>query len=270
MLSGKSIFFRTGPERSQLASLRWLVVMFLSAILTLLAAAGSAAEITVFAAASLMDGLKEIAALYEKESHDRVVLNLGASSTLARQIEEGAPADLFFSADERQMDRLEKQGLLVRGTRKKLLSNSLVVIVAAKDGASIGSAADLAKLRRIALGDPKAVPIGVYARAYLEKQGLWDRIEPKLVLTENVRAALAAVAAGNADASIVYKTDAAISRSVKISFEVPPSEGPPISYPVAVVKDSKQPEASRRLLDFLASPKALETFRKQGFIIPGN
>jgi molybdate transport system substrate-binding protein len=227
-----------------------------------------AAEVTVFAAASLTDALKEIAGLYEKETGDKIALNLGASSTLARQLEEMAPADVFFSADDAQMDRLEKKGLMVSGTRKSLLSNSLVVVVAATDGAAVKGPADLAKLRRIALGDPKAVPIGVYARAYLLKINLWGAIEPNLVLTEDVRAALAAVAAGNADASIVYKTDAAISRAVKVAFEIPREEGPRISYPAAVIKGSRKPAEARRFLAFLSSAGATIIFQKQGFIVP--
>jgi molybdate transport system substrate-binding protein len=225
-----------------------------------------AAEVTVFAAASLTDALKEIAGMYEKETGDKIVLNLGASSTLARQLEELAPADVFFSADEAQMDRLERKGLVL--ARKSLLSNSLVVVVAATDGAAVKGPGDLAKLRRIALGDPKAVPIGVYARAYLETVNLWGAIEPKLVLTEDVRAALAAVAAGNADASIVYKTDAAISRAVKIAFEIPREGRPRISYPAAVIKDSKHPAEARRFLGFLSSAGATRVFQKQGFIVP--
>ena len=228
------------------------------------------AEISVFAAASLTDALKEAAAIYEREKGDKILLNLGASSTLARQIEEGAPADIFFSADEIQMDKLEKKGMLAAGTRKSLLSNSLVIVVASKDGAAVTAPADLAKpeVRRIALGDPKSVPIGVYAQEYLDQQHLWSSIKPKLVLTENVRAALAAVASGNADASVVYKTDAAISRQVKIAFEVARDEGPKISYPVALAKESKQRAAATLFVQFLGSAKAREVFRKHGFIVP--
>src|SRR5262245_53506408 len=198
-----------------------------------------AADVTVFAAASLTDSLKAIAADYEKASGDKIVFNFGASSMLARQIEEGAPADIFFSADEAKMDGLESKGLLEKGTRKDRLSNSLVIVVAREKGAAISSPNDLAapSIKRIALGDPRAVPIGIYAREYLEKLKLWEAIRPKIVATENVRAALAAVEAGNADASIVYKTDAAISEKVKVAFEVPVEEGPRIRYPMAMLKE---------------------------------
>jgi molybdate transport system substrate-binding protein len=228
-----------------------------------------AAEIRVFAAASLTDAMKEIASGYEKQSGDKVAFNLGASSLLARQIEENAPADIFFSADEAKMDALESKGLIEKNTRKNRLSNSLVIVVAAESGAAIRSPADLTRegIKRIALGDPRAVPIGIYAKEYLEKLRIWDAVKGKVVATENVRAALAAVEAGNADASIVYKTDAAISKKVRAAFEVPPEEGPKISYPMAMVKDAKAPEAAQRFLAYLSSDEAGEIFKKYGFIV---
>jgi len=228
-----------------------------------------ASELRVFAAASLSDALKEIASRYEKVSGDRISLNLGASSTLARQIEEGAPADLFFSADETKMDNLEAKGLVIKQTRKTVLSNTLVLVVAAEQGAAITCPQDLAgpRVKRIALGDPQAVPIGVYAKTYLEGLNLWKAIREKTVPTENVRAALAAVEAGNADASIVYKTDALISKKVKIVFEVPQQDGPKISYPMAIIKDAREPQAAQKLLEHLGSEEAAKVFRKFGFIV---
>lgn len=228
-----------------------------------------AATVTVFAAASLTDCLTEIAAAYAKQTGDHVVFNFAGSSTLARQIEAGAPADIFFSADEAMMSELEKQGLVVKGTRKARLSNTLVIVVAAQDGVAVRSPKDLTgpAVHRIALGDPKAVPIGIYAKACLEKLGLWSAVEPKVVATENVRAALAAVAAGNADASIVYQTDAAISKKVKVACVLPPSDGPKVSYPMALLKDSEAPAAARKFLDHLASADAGRVFRQYGFIV---
>ncbi len=228
----------------------------------------SGAEVTVFAAASLTDSLRELKATYEKQTGDKIVLNLGASSTLARQIEEGAPADIFFSADEAKMDRLDHQGLLVKGTRRDRLGNSLVVIVAAQDGAPVQSPQDLVKpeVKRLALGDPKAVPVGIYAREYLEQLGLWRDVATKVVPTENVRAALAAVEAGDAEASIVYKTDAMISKKVRVVYEVPPVAGPKISYPVALLKDARSPAAAGRFLEFLGSDQAGDVIVKYGFL----
>ena len=226
-------------------------------------------EITVFAAASLTDSLKQIAADYEKTSGDKIVFNFVASSTLARQIEAGAPADLFFSADEAQMDRLAKQGLIDPATRKDRLGNSLVVVVPDDSSLQIKSASDLtnADVKQIALADPRAVPAGVYAKAWLEKLRLWPAIEPKVVPTENVRAALAAVASGNVDAGVVYKTDAAISKRVKIAYEVPRADGPDIRYPMALVKGSPQPEAAKKFLDYLASEEAGQVFARYGFLL---
>jgi len=229
----------------------------------------SAATVNVFAAASLTDSLKEIAAAYEKRSGDKIVFNFGASSTLARQIEEGAPADIFFSADEAKMDGLEKKGLIVKETRKSRLSNLLVIVVASEKGAAIVGPKDLAtdKVKRLALAEPRTVPAGIYAKEYLQKQNLWTAIEAKVVPTENVRAALSAVEAGNAEAGIVYKTDASISKKVKVAYEVPARDNPPISYPMAVVKETKQPEAAKRFLDHLNSSNATKTFEKLGFIV---
>jgi molybdate transport system substrate-binding protein len=227
----------------------------------------AAAELHVFAAASLSDALKEIASGYEKATGEQLVLNLGASSTLARQIQEGAPADLFLSADEEKMDGLEKEKLLLPGSRRSILSNTLVVVVPADSTLKISGPADLAAVRALALAEPKTVPAGIYAREYLQKKGLWDRISSRVIPIENVRAALAAVESGNVDAGIVYKTDAGISKKVKIAYEVPRAESPRISYPFAVLAGSERKEAASKLLDYLHSPAALAIFRRYGFLI---
>ena len=228
-----------------------------------------ATEVTVFAAASLTDSLKEIAATYEKQSGDKIVFNLGASSLLARQIEEGAPADIFFSADEAKMDGLEKKDLILKDTRRARLSNSLVIVVASEKGAAIATPRDLVsgKVTRLAIAEPRTVPAGIYAKEYLQKQNLWADVESKVVPTENVRAALAAVEAGNAEAGIVYKTDAAISKKVKVVYEVPASDTPRISYSMAVVKESKNPDAAKQFLKYLDSEEAGKVFEKFGFIV---
>jgi molybdate transport system substrate-binding protein len=243
----------------------------LAAVCLALAQTLAGAEIHLFAAASLSESLTEIGQLYQAESTDKVILNLAASSTLARQIEAGAPADIFFSADERNMDRLSKSGRVIPETRRDLLSNSLVLVVAARGGPEIQSVSDLARpgIRRVALGDPEVVPIGLYARQYLEKQGIWEAVKKKIVPMENVRAALAAVESGDADASIVYKTDALISRKVKVVLEVPLAEGPPISYPIALVKGATAAEPARKFLMFLCTEEAGRIFQKHGFVWSG-
>ncbi len=225
-----------------------------------------AEEVVVFAAVSLTDALRDVADSYEKGSGDKLVFNLGASSMLARQIREGAPADLFVSADEAQMDGLEKAGLVLPGSRRSLLSNALVIVVSSEGGPKIAHPRDLLSVRTLALAEPKIVPAGVYAKAYLEKLGLWDALASRVVPTENVRACLAAVDAGNADAGIVYRTDALISKKVRVAWAVPAEEGPRISYPVAIVKDGAHPEAAKRFAAYLASEPAREVFVKYGFL----
>jgi molybdate transport system substrate-binding protein len=240
----------------------------LALMLCLVASYGSATQVMVFAAASLTESLREVARDYSALSRDEVVFNFGGSSTLARQIEEGAPADLFFCADEAQMDRLQAKGLVVGETRTNLLSNTLVIVVAVEEGAAVIKPQDLATpaIRRIALGDPKAVPIGVYSRRFLQQEDLWAAVSPKVIATESVRAALAAVESGNADASIVYKTDAQVSRKVKTVYEVPQNKGPVIRYPAAVLKEARNKSGAERFLRYLAGPSSLAVFAKHGFV----
>ena len=213
--------------------------------------------------------MKEIATAYQKSSGVKISLNLGASNTLARQIAERAPADVFLSADEAKMDDLEKQGLVLKGTRRSLLSNTLVIVVPVDSMLKITSAKDLAgsQVKAIALGEPQTVPAGIYARQYLRKVQVWDQVVKKLVPTENVRAALAAVESGNVDAGIVYKTDAGVSKQVRVALEIPADQGPAISYPVAVLSGSGKVEAARRFVAYLESPAGISVFRKNGFLI---
>ncbi len=224
-------------------------------------------EILVSAAASLTDVLKEISNGYQAKSKHTVKFNFGPSNGLARQIEEGAPADIFFSADLPQMDSLDKKGLLEPGTRKNLLSNQLVIIVPADSKLAISSPKDLLKadIKKIALAEPSSVPVGVYTSKYLADEGLWDQVKPKVVPVQDVRATLAAVESGNVEAGFVYKTDAAVSKKVKIIYEVPIDKGPKITYPVAIVKERK--DAARDFLNHASSPAAKETFKKYGFVV---
>ena len=226
-------------------------------------------EILVAAAASLTDVLKELSAAYQSKGKNIVNFNFGPSSTLARQIEEGAPADVFFSADLAQMDNLNKKGRLEPGMRKNLLSNQLVIIVPADSKLAIGSPKDLLKpeVKRIALAEPSSVPVGVYSSKYLSDEGLWEKVKPKVVPVLDVRATLASVESGNVEAGFVYKTDAAISKKVKIVFEVPIDKGPKITYPVAIIKESKKKEAARNFMNFVISPASKRIFEKYGFVV---
>lgn len=223
-------------------------------VLLLLAPALHAAEVRVFAAASLTNVLRDIAARYEKSSPDRVVFNFAGSSVLERQIEEGAPADIFISADEEKMNRLERRGLINRRSRVSVLSNTLVIV----------GNGDLLRAASIALAEPSSVPAGIYAREWLMKKRLWERVKSKVIPTENVRAALAAVESGNADSAIVYRTDALIAKHARVALEVPRDEGPRISYPFALTSDATP--AARRFFAYLTSPAALEIFRRHGFL----
>jgi molybdate transport system substrate-binding protein len=224
----------------------------------------------VSAAASLTDVLREIGGQYQKDTGDGVLFNFGASSLLGRQIMEGAPADLFISADELKMDQLQQRGFIVNKSRRSILSNTLVIVVPSDSPLKINTPRDLADpaIRNVAVAEPQTVPAGIYAKEYLRKLKIWDRITYKLVPTDNVRGALAAVESGNVETGIVYKTDAMISRIVRIAYEVPRTEGPKISYPAAVLADSKQKAAAQRFLDYLQGPSARDTFRKYGFLLP--
>jgi molybdate transport system substrate-binding protein len=245
--------------------LRWLPLV----VLATLPAEGlpaRAAEVTVFAAASLADALGEIGKGFEAASGHHVAFNFGGSNDLARQIEAGAPADLFFSADQAQMDRLEKAGLVKAADRVDLLSNQLVVVVPASSPRRLSGPGDLAGFPRIALADPEAVPAGVYARTYLESVGLWPALRDRVVPTLNVRAALAAVESENVPAGIVYRTDAALSPRVRIAFEVPRASGPPIVYVLAPLGSSPTP-AARALVAELRSARAARVYEKYGFVV---
>lgn len=246
-----------------------VLLFFVSIIPSILPTPAHADDILVSAAASLTDVLKEISNGYQAKSKHRLKFNFGPSSGLARQIEEGAPADLFFSADLPQMDTLDKNGRLEPGTRKNLLSNQLVIIVPADSKLALSSPKDLlgVDIKRIALAEPSSVPVGVYSSKYLTDEGLWDQLKPKLVPVQDVRATLASVESGNVEAGFVYKTDAAVSKKVKIVFEVPIDKGPRITYPVAIVKESKRKDAARDFMNYAQSPAAKNAFKKYGFVV---
>lgn len=225
------------------------------------------AEVRVFAAASLMDVLTEIARDYERGRPDRIVFNFGASSLLARQIEQGAPADLFLSADEAKMDALAKRGLIDARSRSSMLSNRLVLVVPRGGNVRLRHPRQLAEagVASIALAEPSTVPAGIYARLYLQKLGIWERVAPKVIPTDNVRGALAAVASGNADAAIVYRTDLRNAKNVRAVYEVPRDEGPAISYPFALTARAEAREAAQRFLGHLRSARARAVFARHGF-----
>ena len=231
-------------------------------------------SITVFAAASLKNALDEVDELFTKQSGIQVVASFSASSALMKQIEQGAPADVFLSADIDWMDYGANHDLIKNDTREDLLGNRLVLITAkdSKIGSvSIAPGFDLAALAgsgRIATGDVRAVPAGLYAKAALEKLGIWGSVESKLAMAENVRAALRLVARGEAPLAIVYETDAKIDPSVKIVGVFPDDSHPPIVYPVALTKNAKAIAA--QYLAFLTTPAAKAVFERYGFRMLAN
>ena len=233
------------------------------------AIASPPAEICVYAAASLRDALERLGPECGMKAGARIVFNFGGSSDLARQIEAANKADVFFSADEEWMDRLSRAGLVDEDSRRSLLSNRLVVVGPRSGPPLLRSPRDLAGegVRRLSLANPEAVPAGKYAKAWLERLGLWEAVRDRVVPAVDVRAALAAVESGAAEAGVVYRTDAAVSRKAVVLYEVPEREGPVISYAVAAMRDRPERERARKVVDCLAAPEAREVFETLGFIV---
>jgi len=229
--------------------------------------------LTTFAAASMKNAVDDINAAFSKaNSNTKVVSSYAASSALAKQIEQGAPADLFASADLEWMDYVAGKNLIKPDTRVNLLGNRLVLIApndSKIDNVTIGQGFDLAKLAgdgRIATGDVKAVPVGKYAKSALEKLGAWQGAEPKFAMADNVRAALTLVSRGEAVLGIVYETDAKVDKGVKIVGKFPEDSHPPIIYPIALTKDSANADA-QAFLNYIKSPAARPAFERQGFTV---
>jgi molybdate transport system substrate-binding protein len=231
-----------------------------------------AADTVVFAAASLKNALDDTAALYKEKTGKTVTANYAASPALAKQIEEKAPADIFFSADLAWMDYLEERDLIKNDSRVTLLGN-MIVLVAPKDSAAALTLEPGVKLAdalgadgKLAMANVDSVPAGKYGKAALEKLGLWAEVEGKVVQADNVRAALAFVSAGEAPLGIVYQTDANADDKVKVVAAFPEDSHEPILYPVALTASSTNPDAAE-FLEFLKSKAARPAFEKQGFRI---
>ncbi|MBJ8107191.1 MULTISPECIES: molybdate ABC transporter substrate-binding protein [Bacillus cereus group] len=229
---------------------------------------GQTIELTISAAASLQDALKEIEKQYkEKEPTIQLSFNFGASGALQQQIEQGAPADLFFSAAEDKFQTLVKKGFIDEKEGKNLLGNELVLVVP-KDS-SLAKFQDLKdeKIKKIALGTPESVPAGKYAKASLTHENLWNDIQNKIVFTKDVRQVLTYVETGNVDAGIVYKTDALISNKVKIGETATATSHEPIHYPLGVIKESKHKKEATSFYEYLQSKDAQSIFKKYGFTV---
>ncbi len=242
-----------------------------AAVMYLSAGGTRAQDLTVFAAASLQNAFEDVARLFQQKTGRAVKFSFAASSALARQIEQGAPAAAFVSADEQWMDYLQSRNLIATDSRKALLGNRLVLVVPATRSAKVDLKPnfDFAALLgdgRWVTGDPSNVPVGRYAQEALTKLGVWTFAQTRLVRTENVRVALAFVERGEAAAGVVYETDAAISQKVRVAGVFPADSYAPVTYPVAVIAKNDSP-AARELLRFLEGPEAREIYRKFGFSV---
>lgn len=240
--------------------------VLLALLLALALPAHAAGKVLVFAAASTTDALQELGKAFTKEQGHTVEFAFGASSDLARQAVAGAPADVFLSADLAKMEQVEKAGLIQAGSRVELLSNRMVVVVPVDSKLKVASAAELRGVKRLALADPAAVPAGLYAKTWLEKAGVWKEVEPRVVPVLDVRAALAAVEADRVDAAVVYATDAALSKHVRVALTVPEEEGPRVVYPVAALSKGKGSAAGLAFVRFLQGDAARKVFERYGFI----
>lgn len=246
--------------------LRWIAAVFAA---SLMVASAHAAPVTVFAAASLKNALDEVGAEYAR-SGGEARFSYAASSAIARQIAQGAPADVYVSADNDWMNYLAQRKLIVPASRRDLLTNKLALIAPADSKAAIkiGRGMPLAKALgdgRLAIAGPD-VPAGKYAKASLANLGVWNSVSGKLAQAENVRSALQYVARGESPLGIVYDTDAKVEPKVRIVGLFPDNTHPPITYPAAVVASSKNPD-SAKFLAFMSSPKAAAIFHKHGFVV---
>ncbi len=251
---------------------RSLAGLAFAALLPLSIAQAQAEDVTVFAAASLKNALDDVAAAYKAETGNAVVISYAGSNALAKQIEEGAPADIFFSADLAWMGYLEERNLIRDDTRQTLLGNEIVLVAPADSSAAITlePGADVAALLgtdgRLAMANVDSVPAGKYGKAALAALGIWPSVAERVVQAENVRAALAFVATGEAPLGIVYKTDANSEPRVKSIAAFPADSHPPIVYPVAVTAASTNPDA-QAFFDYMRSDAARPAYEKQGFTI---
>jgi molybdate transport system substrate-binding protein len=223
----------------------------------------AAEKVTIFAAASLKDVLDDAVAIYQADTGNEVVVSLGASSALAKQIEAGAPADVFISADQKWMDWVAERHLIKAGTRKVIARNTLVIAVG-KDNNASGDVGTVLGSARFAMGDPSNVPAGIYGKASLTSLGLWDDVKDNAVFAENVRAALAFVDKGEVPAAIVYGSDVFISKNLRTAFEFPVNSHPPIEYPAALTE--KANVKAEGFIEFLAGEKGQKALADNGFL----
>lgn len=243
------------------------IVLAALALASVSAADKPKTEIIVGAAASLTDAMNELVSLYQKAKPEVTVTpSYGSSGAIQKQIEQGAPVDVFIAAAAKQMDALESKGLLLAGTRKDLLANSLV-LVTPLSGKALSSFKDLGSdaVKQVALGEPSSVPAGQYAAEVLAGLGILDAVQTKAVYAKDVRQVLAYVASGEVDAGVVYATDALSSKDVKVSATAPAGSHKPIVYPAAVIASSSKQSGAKDFIAWLSGPEASAVFVKFGF-----
>jgi molybdate transport system substrate-binding protein len=228
--------------------------------------AAESVNLTISAAASLQDAAEELKAMYTKDNPNvTITYNFGSSGTLQKQIEEGAPADLFISAGKKQMDALAEKDLIIEDSRKDLVGNDLVLI-AGKDSTLAGfDELTSNKVGKISIGEPESVPAGKYAQEALTNMGLWDALQPKIVLAKDVRSVLTYVETGNVDAGLVYHSDALMGKNIKEVAIASDDTHKPIVYPIAIIKDTKNQTATKAFANFLSGSEAGQVFTKYGF-----
>jgi molybdate transport system substrate-binding protein len=255
-------------KKTLLVSPALLLVLLSCLFISGCSASAAPVELNVLAGLGMIDALKAVNVQFmQSQKNVTIVANFAASGTLQKQIEQGAPADVFISAGAAQMDALQKEQLLIDSTRQNLLINKVVLIVPVNSTLGLASFTDLTsdKVKKIAIGDPQFVPVGTYAQQAFDLLGITNLIKSKLVLGADVRQVLAYVEAGNCDAGIVFTTDAAISSKVKVVASAPAEINSKVVYPVAVIKASKNPGAAEAYISYLCSAQTKSVFEKYGF-----
>ena len=226
-------------------------------------------ELVIFGAMSLTDALTEASQRFAEARNVKVFCNFAGSSTLQRQIEKGAPADVFIAASPKQIDALQQKGLIDVNSRRAILNNRLVLVAPANTSLAITDVATLTQdsIRRIAIGEPNSVPAGIYGKEALIHLGVWNAVEPKLIPSADVRSALAYVESGEVDVGVVYQTDVAISRKVEIIYQFPDLSHSPIVYPAAVLRNTGHKGLAQAFLDYLQTTEVTAIFEKYGFSV---
>ena len=229
----------------------------------------SSEELVIFGAMSLTDALTEAGQRFSTVQNVKVYCNFAGSSTLQRQIEKGAPADVFISASPKQIDALQQKGLIYEDSRRAILNNRLVLVAPANSPLSMTDVRSLAQdsIRRIAIGEPNSVPAGIYGKEALTHLGVWDTVQPKLVPGADVRSTLAYVGSGEVDVGVVYQTDAGVSEKVRIIYQFPNSSHSPIVYPAAVLRNTAHKVLAQAFLEHLQTAEVATIFEKYGFSV---